>query len=211
MVPHRRPRLDRRGRLSHLLLGNRKEFISRGGEKISLYEIERALLLHASIRDAAAFSVPHPRLGENVAAAVVLMPGATTTPTDIKAFLADHLAPFKIPQHVVVMTKLPKGATPEKVATPVVGSVGRSRPRRCYSGNAASLSDPGDLAKIARPRRHRDRRGFLRSRRRLAIGRSNGVRSRGHHAPANTALGSQIGSHGSRTCRCRPARHAREI
>ena len=93
------------------LLGRLKDLINRGGEKISLYEVERALLLHASVRDAAAFSVPHPRLGENVAAAVVLMPGATATPTDIKAFLADHLAPFKIPQHVDIMPELPKGAT----------------------------------------------------------------------------------------------------
>ena len=101
--------IDSEGYLTYL--GRRKEFINRGGEKISLYEIERTLLLHPSIRDAAAFSVPHPRLGENVAAAVVLMPGATTTPTDIKTFLADHLAPFKIPHHVVMMPELPKGAT----------------------------------------------------------------------------------------------------
>jgi oxalate---CoA ligase len=101
--------IDAEGYLTYS--GRRKEFINRGGEKISLYEIERALLLHPSIRDAAAFSVPHPRLGENVAAAVVLTPGATTTPTEIKEFLADHLAPFKIPHHVVLMPELPKGAT----------------------------------------------------------------------------------------------------
>jgi acyl-CoA synthetase (AMP-forming)/AMP-acid ligase II/thioesterase domain-containing protein/acyl carrier protein len=101
--------IDEDGYLTYF--GRRKEFINRGGEKISLYEVDRALSLHPSIRDAAAFSVPHPRLGENVAAAVVLMPGAMTTPTEMKAFLTDHLAPFKIPHHVVVMPELPKGAT----------------------------------------------------------------------------------------------------
>jgi acyl-CoA synthetase (AMP-forming)/AMP-acid ligase II/thioesterase domain-containing protein/acyl carrier protein len=101
--------IDHEGYLTYL--GRRKDYISRGGEKISLHEVERALLLHASIRDAAAFSVAHPRLGENVAAAVVLMPGAKATPTDIKTFLAGHLAPFKIPQHVLLMPELPKGAT----------------------------------------------------------------------------------------------------
>ena len=93
------------------VLGRLKEFINRGAEKISPQEIEEALLLHPCVREAAAFSVPHPRLGENAAAAVVLVPGATTTSTEIKAFLADHLAPFKIPQNVFVKSELPKGAT----------------------------------------------------------------------------------------------------
>jgi acyl-CoA synthetase (AMP-forming)/AMP-acid ligase II/acyl carrier protein len=93
------------------VLGRLKEFINRGGEKISPYEIEQALLLHPCVCEAAVFSVPHPRLGENVAAAVVLMPGANTTSREIKVFLSDHLAPFKIPQHVFVKAELPKGAT----------------------------------------------------------------------------------------------------
>lgn len=101
--------LDSEGFLT--VLGRIREFINRGGEKISPYEVEQALLLHPSIREAAAFSVQHPRLGENVAAAVVLVPGVTTTAREIKAFLSDHLAPFKIPQTVSVKLRLPKGAT----------------------------------------------------------------------------------------------------
>ncbi len=93
------------------ILGRIKEFINRGGEKISPYEIENALLLHPDVREAAAFAVPHPRLGENLVVAVVLKPGATATPADIKKFLGDRLVPFKIPQQVLVKTELPKGAT----------------------------------------------------------------------------------------------------
>jgi oxalate---CoA ligase len=93
------------------VVGRTKELINRGGEKISPYEVEKALLLHPSVKEAAAFSVPHPRLGENVAAAVVLKPESNPPTPDIKTFLADHLAPFKIPQHVLVMPQLPKGAT----------------------------------------------------------------------------------------------------
>jgi oxalate---CoA ligase len=93
------------------VLGRLKEYINRGGEKISPYEIEEALLLHPSVREAVAFSVPHPRLGENVAAAVVLMPGVNTTSKEIRTFLSQHLAPFKIPQSVLVQSALPKGAT----------------------------------------------------------------------------------------------------
>jgi acyl-CoA synthetase (AMP-forming)/AMP-acid ligase II len=91
------------------LLGRLKEFINRGGEKISPDEVEQALLLHPSVREAAAFSVPHPRLGENVAAAIVLKPGTSTTPAEIRTFLSNHLAPYKIPQHLDVKPDLPKG------------------------------------------------------------------------------------------------------
>jgi len=93
------------------VVGRTKELINRGGEKISPYEVEKALLLHPSVKEAVAFSVPHPRLGENVAAAVVLKPESNPPIPDIKTFLADHLAPFKIPQHVLVVPQLPKGTT----------------------------------------------------------------------------------------------------
>jgi acyl-CoA synthetase (AMP-forming)/AMP-acid ligase II/acyl carrier protein len=91
--------------------GRIKEFINRGGEKISPYEIEQALLRHTCVREAAAFAVPHPRLGENVAVSVVLAAGANTTATEIKMFLADQLTSFKIPQQVFFTSALPKGAT----------------------------------------------------------------------------------------------------
>jgi acyl-CoA synthetase (AMP-forming)/AMP-acid ligase II len=54
------------------IVGRSKEIINRGGEKISPYDVERALLCHAAVCEAAAFAVPHPRLGEIVGAAVVL-------------------------------------------------------------------------------------------------------------------------------------------
>ena len=101
--------IDSEGYLT--IVGRTKELINRGGEKISPYEVERALLLHPSVKEAAAFSVPHPRLGENVAAAVVLKPETNLPTRDIKTFLADHLAQFKIPQHVFVVPELPKGST----------------------------------------------------------------------------------------------------
>jgi oxalate---CoA ligase len=93
------------------ILGRTKELINRGGEKISPYEVEKALLLHPLIQHAAAYSVPHPRLGENVSAAVVLKPGATATIQDIKTFLSNHLSASKIPQTVNLVEDLPKGPT----------------------------------------------------------------------------------------------------
>ena len=109
--------IDNEGFLT--ILGRIKEFINRGGEKISPYEIESTLLLHPDVREAAAFAVPHPRLGENLAVAVVLKPGANATPAEIKKFLGERLAAFKIPQQVLVKTELPKGAT-GKISRPAL-------------------------------------------------------------------------------------------
>jgi oxalate---CoA ligase len=93
------------------IVGRTKEIINRGGEKISPYEIEKALLDHPAVADAAAFSVPHTRLGENIAAAVVLKPQTRATSSELKTFLYDRLAHFKVPQRIFFMSDLPRGAT----------------------------------------------------------------------------------------------------
>ena len=85
--------IDEDGFLS--LLGRVKELINRGGEKVSPVEVDQALLHHPAVAEAAAFGVPHPRLGENVAAAVVLREGSAAGPAELRRFLRDRLAPFK--------------------------------------------------------------------------------------------------------------------
>jgi acyl-CoA synthetase (AMP-forming)/AMP-acid ligase II len=65
-------RIDEDGYLT--IVGREKEVINRGGEKVFPYEIEKAILGHPAVLEAAVFGVPHPRLGESVAAAVVLKP-----------------------------------------------------------------------------------------------------------------------------------------
>ena len=93
------------------IVGRTKEIINRGGEKIAPYDVERALLGHPAVREAAAFAVPHPRLGENVGAAVVLHPGAKATSTELIDFVYDRLAPFQRPRHVRIVDSLPVGPT----------------------------------------------------------------------------------------------------
>ena len=93
------------------LHGREKELINRGGEKIAPLEIDQALLRHPQVAQAAAFGVPHPRLGEDVAAAVVLHDGATVTPAELRAFIGDSLASFKLPRRITVVDQLPKGIT----------------------------------------------------------------------------------------------------
>ena len=93
------------------VVGRTKEIINRGGEKVAPYDVEKVLLQHPTVREAAAFAVPHPRLGENVAAAVVLKDGSEATSSTLIEFLHDRLAPFQMPRQVHVLRSLPKGAT----------------------------------------------------------------------------------------------------
>jgi len=90
------------------LTGRVKEIINRGGEKISPGEIDRVLLHHPAVAQAAAFGVAHPTLGEEVAAAVVLEPGLTATQVDLQDFVAQRLAAFKVPRQVSFLTELPR-------------------------------------------------------------------------------------------------------
>jgi acyl carrier protein len=119
--------IDSDGYLS--VVGRKKEIINRGGEKISPYEIEQALLAHPAIQEAAAFSVPHPRLGENPGAAVVLAPGSTLTTPELHEFLSGKLARFKIPRRIAILDRLPKSAS-GKVQRQLLSenSLGKSNP-----------------------------------------------------------------------------------
>ena len=101
--------VDERGLLT--IAGRTKEIINRGGEKIAPYDVEKALLAHPAVREAAAFAVPHARLGENVGAAVVLHGGAGATSTELIDFVYERLAPFQRPRHVHVVDSLPLGPT----------------------------------------------------------------------------------------------------
>ncbi|WP_245273074.1 AMP-binding protein [Microvirga lotononidis] len=101
--------LDEDGYL--FLHGRLNELINRGGEKIAPAEIDAALLRHPAVAEAAAFAVPHPRLDEDVAAAVVLHPGAEALPADLRQFLQSELASFKIPRRIHILDQLPKGST----------------------------------------------------------------------------------------------------
>lgn len=97
---------------NYLMITDRiKEIINRGGEKISPREIDEALLSHPSILHAVTFAVPHPKLGEDVAAAVVLRDNTTATEWEIQKFAASRLADFKVPCRILVLDTIPKGPT----------------------------------------------------------------------------------------------------
>jgi acyl-CoA synthetase (AMP-forming)/AMP-acid ligase II len=93
------------------LTGRLKEIINRGGEKISPREIDEVIMDHPAVAQVVCFGVPHPKLGEEVGAAVVLKEGATATEKDIQAFVATRVADFKVPKKVLILPEIPKGAT----------------------------------------------------------------------------------------------------
>ena len=93
------------------LTGRLKEIINRGGEKISPLEVDAVLLGHSEIAQIVCFAVPHPKLGEEIAAAAVLTEGSELQEKDIRAFAAEHMADFKVPRSVVILDEIPKGAT----------------------------------------------------------------------------------------------------
>jgi acyl-CoA synthetase (AMP-forming)/AMP-acid ligase II len=93
------------------LTGRLKEIINRGGEKVSPLEVDAVLMDHPAVAQVVTFAVPHPKLGEEVAAAVVLREGVAATDREIRAFCEARLAAFKVPRRVVILTEIPKGAT----------------------------------------------------------------------------------------------------
>lgn len=91
--------------------GRIKEIINRGGEKIVPREIDEVLLEHPSVKQAIAFAVPHPTLGEDVAAAVVLHQNESSTERKIREFAFNRLSDYKVPSQVIFVREIPKGPT----------------------------------------------------------------------------------------------------
>ncbi len=91
--------------------GRLKEIINRGGEKISPLEVDDVLMDHPDIAQCVTFAMPHEKLGEEVAAAIVLREGRSPSENDIRAFASGRLADFKVPRRILILEEIPKGAT----------------------------------------------------------------------------------------------------
>ena len=93
------------------LTGRLKEIINRGGEKVSPREVDEILMDHPAVAQTVCFGMPHPKLGEEVAAVVVLKEGAVATEREIQEFVAKRAADYKVPKKILFMDEIPKGAT----------------------------------------------------------------------------------------------------
>jgi long-chain acyl-CoA synthetase len=82
-----------------------KDMLIRGGENIYCIEVENVLYDHPAIMDAALVGIPHKTLGEEPGAVVQLKPGAKATEDEIKSWVAQRLAAFKVPVKVVFLAE----------------------------------------------------------------------------------------------------------
>jgi len=101
--------IDAEGYIS--LTGRLKEIINRGGEKISPREVDEILMDHPAVQQVVTFAMPHDKLGEEVAAVVVLRDGESAEEKEIREFAGTRLADFKVPKKIIFMDEIPKGAT----------------------------------------------------------------------------------------------------
>lgn len=97
--------LDERGYLR--IVGRLKDMIVTGGVNVYAAEVEAAILEHPGVAEVAVFGVPDDRWGERVVAALRCAPERVPTVEEVTAFLAERLAPFKVPKQWVFVEEMP--------------------------------------------------------------------------------------------------------
>jgi long-chain acyl-CoA synthetase len=85
--------------------------IIRGGLNVYPREVEEVLYEHPAVAEAAVIGVTDDMLGEEVAAAVTLKPGASASPEELREHVKSQLAAYKYPRHVWIVDELPHGDT----------------------------------------------------------------------------------------------------
>ncbi len=96
---------------SYRILGRESvDILKTGGEKVSALEIEDELRSHPAVADCAVVGVPDPDWGDRVCAAVVARPGAAPEPEELRSYVKERLAPYKVPKEVRVVADLPRNA-----------------------------------------------------------------------------------------------------
>jgi len=102
-------RIDDEGFL--FIVDRKKDMLIRGGENIYCTEVENALYAHPAVMDAALVGIPHRTLGEEPGAVVTLKPGAHASEDELRGWVAERLAAFKVPVRVVFSPEtLPRNA-----------------------------------------------------------------------------------------------------
>jgi long-chain acyl-CoA synthetase len=89
-----------------------KDMVLRGGENIYSAEVEAAIYEHPSVYEAAVYGLPHERLGEELACHVMVKPGEALDVDELRRFVGERLANFKVPTRVTIVTEqLPRNAS----------------------------------------------------------------------------------------------------
>lgn len=114
-----------------VITGRHDDVINRGGVKVAPAEVERALLEHPDVSEALVFPVPHPRVGEEVAAIVIPVTDRSVETDQLRQFALRRLPESKAPRRILVMKSLPHGA---------IGKI----PRRELAARLNLDNDPGE-------------------------------------------------------------------
>ncbi len=93
------------------IVGRSKDVIIRGGNNVHATDVEHALVQHDAVKEVAVVGAPHPVLGEDVVAFVVLQPGVTADAEELRAFGLEHLADYKVPRQFIFVDSLPRNPT----------------------------------------------------------------------------------------------------
>lgn len=93
------------------LVGRKKDMIIRGGNNVYASDVEASIIEHPAVQEVAVVGVPHPVLGEDVAAFVVLKEREHLTAEELKEFCTERLADYKRPRQVHFVGELPRNAT----------------------------------------------------------------------------------------------------
>ncbi len=101
--------LDDAGRL--FVVGRDDEMIVSGGENVYPIEVEKTLVSHPGVAEAAVLGVDDDQYGQRLAAFVVLAQGATVTAEELKQHVRDNLANYKVPRDITILAELPRGST----------------------------------------------------------------------------------------------------
>jgi fatty-acyl-CoA synthase len=141
---------DSEGRL--FVDGRDDEMIVSGGENVFPAEVEELLGAHESIREAAAIGVDDEKFGQRLKAFVVLTDGANLSEDDVKGYVKENLANYKVPREVVFLDELPRNPTGKVLKRELAeenedGEDGKAEKKS--NGNASSSSSKKSGAKAS--------------------------------------------------------------
>ncbi|TAQ91496.1 hypothetical protein B7494_g208 [Chlorociboria aeruginascens] len=94
-----------------IITGRIKELINKGGEKISPIELDNVLARHPAVSEAVSFAIPDEMYGQEIGVAIVLKNGEKLNVAELKKWVAEKLAKFKVPKMVYFIDNMPKTAT----------------------------------------------------------------------------------------------------
>jgi acyl-CoA synthetase (AMP-forming)/AMP-acid ligase II len=106
------------------IVGRKKEMVVRGGMNVYADDVEAVLQAHPEVVEAALVGIPHEVLGEDIAAYVVLRPGATVSTAELQSFASERLADYKVPRRVHYLPALPRNAGGKVLKSQLAGVPG---------------------------------------------------------------------------------------